>query len=262
MIVGAADGVERDTGTAEINSITLDHPWRWIEAGWSDFRRAPGISLTIGILFVAFSYLLATWLYLSDRLFLLPPLVAGFFLIAPFLALAFYQVSRQLQQDQSPDLSQALTVWREHPFNMLVMGLVLMLLLLAWMMAANLVFAIFYTGITPKFENMLQALFFSGDSPAFLVAGTISGSLFAFAAFAISVAAVPMLLDRKVDVLTAIRTSIAAVRENPRPLALWAMLIVMFVGLGLFSFFIGLAIFMPLIGYASWHAYRDLVAIH
>ena len=244
-----------------VNEVTLDHPWRWIESGWADFRRAPAISLIYGLIFVLVSYLLVVWLYLSDRFFLVPPLTAGYFLVTPFLALGLYDVSRRLEYDQMPDIRESFGAWRANPFNLFAMGLVLMLLLLFWMMAANFVFAIFYTGITPRLDELIHVLILSGESPAFLAMGIISGSFFALAAFSISVVAVPMLVDRKADVMDAISTSLTAVRTNIRPLMLWASLIVMFVGLGLITFFIGLAVFMPIVGYASWHAYRDLVTI-
>ncbi len=254
------DGVV-SSAPAVVRKITLDHPWRWITAGWSDFKRAPAVSLFFGVMFVTVSYLLLVWLYTSGRFFLVPPLVAGFFLVAPLLAMGLYDVSRCLESDQSPTILKTCGAWRSNPFNMLVMGLVLLLLLLCWMMVANLVFAIFYSGITPRLDQILNVLFLSGESPVFLFMGMLSGSFFAVAVFCISVVSVPMLLDRHVDALTAILTSIEAVRKNPRPLLLWASLIVMFTGIGLVTFFLGLAVIMPLIGYATWHAYRDLVAM-
>lgn len=242
-----------------VREVTLDHPWRWISAGWSDLKRAPGVSFFFGSMFVAVSYLLVIWSYSSDRFFLVPPLVAGFFLIAPLLAMGLYDVSRRLELDLTPDILQTCGAWRANPFNLLVMGLILLLLMLCWMMTANLVFAIFYSGITPKLDNLVNVLFLSGNSPVFLFMGMFTGSLFAMAVFCISVVSVPMLLERQVDALTAIETSVAAVKKNPRPLALWASLIVMFTGIGLVTFFFGLVVIMPLIGYATWHAYRDLV---
>jgi uncharacterized membrane protein len=260
MALTTPDAQISGSAPVAVNEVTLDHPWRWIEAGWADFRRAPAVSLMYGLIFVLVSYLLVVWLYLSDRFFLVPPLAAGYFLVTPFLALGLYDVSRRLERDQVPNITDSFVAWRLNPFNLFAMGLVLMLLLLFWMMAANLVFAIFYTGITPRLDELVHVLILSGESPAFLAMGVICGSFFALAAFSISVVAVPMLVDRKTDVMTAVFTSLNAVRVNIRPLMLWAVLIVMFVGLGLITFFIGLAVFMPLVGYASWHAYRDLVA--
>jgi uncharacterized membrane protein len=54
-------------------------------------------------------------------------------------------------------------------------------------------------------------------------------------------------------------TSWSAVLANPVPLALWAALIVLLTLLGLGSWMLGLVAVMPLLGHASWHAYRDLV---
>jgi uncharacterized membrane protein len=149
--------------------------------------------------------------------------------------------------------------WQRAPFHLLSMGLILLMAFLVWMMLANMVFAIFFSGITPDFESALDVLFFSGDSPLFMAAGMLFGSIIALAVFCVSVISVPMIMDRNADVMSAVITSVRCVRKNPRPLLLWAALIVMFVGLGLVTLFIGLVIFMPLVGHASWHAYHDLV---
>ena len=85
------------------------------------------------------------------------------------------------------------------------------------------------------------------------------GAIIAAAVFAISVVSIPMMLDRKTDFVTAVLTSLTAVRANPGPMVLWAALIVIFTGIGLLTFYLGLALALPLIGHATWHAYRDLV---
>ena len=128
------------------------------------------------------------------------------------------------------------------------------------MLAANLVFALFFDKPVPTWENFIPTVFLSGDHPMFLLAGTASGGLIALFTFAVSVVTVPLLIDRKIDFVTAILTSIRALRANWRPLLLWAALIAMFVGIGILTFYIGLLVTMPLVGHATWHAYRDLVA--
>lgn len=243
----------------QINVITLDHPWRWIAAGWRDLKAAPWISLSYGVVFLLLSFLLTTLVISIGMIFFIPALAAGFFLISPLLAFGLYDVSRSLVLGDQPTFLGSLMSWRRAPFSLLAMGLILMLAFLVWMMLANMVFTIFFFGITPDFASALDVLFFSGDSPAFMAAGILSGSIIAFAVFCISVISVPMIMDRNADVMSAVITSIRCVSTNPRPLLLWAALIVMFVGLGLVTLFIGLVIFMPLIGHASWHAYHDLV---
>ncbi len=253
------DGVSNST--QEINRVTLDHPWQWIAAGWRDITRAPMISLTYGLLFVISSFSVSGLFLAMEMFFFVPALIAGFFLISPLLAMGLYETSRTLENNQTPRFMETFFVWRRAPFNLLVMGLVLMMGFLIWMLLANVVFALFFFGITPDFENALNVLFFSGDSPSFMAAGILVGSVVALLVFSISVVSVPMIIDRNVDVMEAIVISTRCVLKNPRPLLLWAALIVMFVGFGLFTLFLGLAVFMPLIGHASWHAYKDLIRV-
>ena len=244
---------------SNIQEITLDHPWQWIASGWNDFKRAPGISIGYGLVFFVVSILLTTLVFSSDFFFLVPPLTAGFFLIAPILAVFLYDMSRKLEKGEKASFKDTCKNCRQNPFNLVVMGLVLMVILVFWMMIANLVFAIFFSGAVLTFENFIPTLFLSGDSPAFLAAGIISGGLVALAVFCITVISIPMLIDQDTNVLNAIATSYNAVLKNPRPLMLWASLIVMFVCLGFLTFYLGFIISMPVIGYATWHAYNDLV---
>ena len=109
-------------------------------------------------------------------------------------------------------------------------------------------------------EAFLERVLLSSQSLPFLITGTLTGAALAVVAFAISAVAVPMLMDRDVNVVTAIVTSVAAVRRNWQAMALWAAIVAFFTLLGLATFCIGLAVTLPLISHATWHAYRDLVA--
>lgn len=253
--------VQENTETpAEIHEITLDHPWQWIAAGWNDFKNAPGISIGYGLIFFVASLLVTLLVFSSNFFFLVPPLTAGFFLIAPILGVFLYDMSRKLERGEQARFKDTCKNCRQNPFNLLVMGLILMLVLVFWMMIANLVFAVFFSNVVLTFENFLPTLFLSGDSPAFLAAGLLSGGVIALAVFCATVISIPMLIDRDTNVLQAITTSFQAVLKNPRPLMLWASLIVMFVCLGFLTFYLGFILTMPVIGYATWHAYRDLVS--
>ncbi|WP_428607730.1 DUF2189 domain-containing protein [Sedimenticola sp.] len=254
-----AVGMNLPVSLPPVSTVTLDHPWRWIAAGWQDFKAAPGISLAYGIIFLLASFLLSLLVVSIDMTFFIPALAAGFFLISPLLAMGLYDVSRALELGDKPSVFGSLTAWQRTPYNLLAMGVILTLAFLIWMLLANMVFAIFYVGLTPDFNNALDVLFLSGDSPLFMAAGILSGSVIALSVFCISVISVPMIMDRNADVMSAVITSVRCVLNNPKPLLLWAALIVMFVGLGLVTLFIGLVLFMPLVGHASWHAYRDLV---
>ena len=140
------------------------------------------------------------------------------------------------------------------------MGFVLMLIFLAWIRVALLLFALFYHASMPTFENILNETLFSADAILFLVIGSSIGALFASAVFAASVASIPMLLDRRVDVITAVSASFKVTALNWRVLIGWAGTIVCVMGVGMVTV-VGLAVALPLIGHASWHAYRNLIDV-
>lgn len=251
--------VDPQTAIPKVNTITLDHPWAWLAKGWKDLSRAPKFSLAYGTVFVLVSYLLTLGLVSEDLFFIIPPLAAGFFLVAPLLGIGLYQISDTLERGEQVQFCNALTAWRRNQAHLSAMALVLVMVMLAWMLAALLVFALLYHQPVPTWENFIPVVFLSGTSPAFLLTGIAVGALIAAFTFAISAITVPMLMDRQVDVFTAMQTSLHAVRTNWQAMALWACLIVMFVGVGLATFYLGLIVAMPLVGHATWHAYRDLV---
>ncbi|MEA3276365.1 MAG: DUF2189 domain-containing protein [Pseudomonadota bacterium] len=255
----AAATAHQDHPMPKVNEITLDYPWEWLAKGWQDLTRAPGFSLAYGAVFVIVSYLLTLGLVAENMFFVIPPLAAGFFLVAPLLGIGLYQISDALEKGEEVRFCNALTAWKRNEVHLSAMAVVLVMVLLAWMLTALLVFALLYDQPVPTWENFIPVVFLSGESPLFLFAGIVAGALIAGFTFSISAITVPMLMDRQVDVLTAIQTSLRAVRINWQAMTLWASLIVMFVGIGIVTFYLGLIVAMPLVGHATWHAYRDLV---
>lgn len=255
----AAATTDQQRSPPRVNEITLDHPWEWLAKGWRDLERAPRFSLAYGAVFVVISYLLTLGLVYEALFFIIPPLAAGFFLVAPLLGIGLYQVSATLEKGEEVQFCNATKAWKRNEVQLSAMAVILVLVMLAWMLIALLVFALFYDQPVPTWENFIPTVFLSGNSPLFLFSGVVAGGLVAAFAFTISAVTVPMLMDRQVDVPTAIQTSVHAVRINWQAMILWSSLIVMFVGVGLVTFYLGLIVTMPLIGHATWHAYRDLV---
>jgi uncharacterized membrane protein len=243
-----------------VQRVTVDEPWQWLSAGWQDFRRAPAVSLTYGVAFVAVSFLLTLGLWLAGLFYLVLPLAAGFMFIGPVVAVGLYEVSRRLERGQAVTLHAAVVAWRANPGPIATMGLVLMLFLLAWIRLAFLIFALFFGTTPPSWEHLVTTLLFTTDGIPFLVVGIAAGGALAAVVFAISAVAIPALLDREIGVLSAVATSAAAVIENWRVMIGWGALIVLFTAAGLVTFYVGLALTLPLVGHASWHAYRGLVA--
>lgn len=246
-------------GHARIRAIPLDRPWQWLAAGWTDFVRTRAIGIAYGAVLVAVSFMMTLGLYVADMAFLILPMTAGFMFVSPLFGVGLYEISRRLDAGQPVSLGIAIAAFRRNPSQILLMGLVLMLFHLAWVRIAMLLFALFFQEGAPPLDTLADTVFFLASNLPFLVTGTVVGALLAVGAFAIGAFSIPMLLDRPVGVATAMATSIAAVRENWKPLALWAVLITVFTGAAMVLFYVGLLAAWPVIGHASWHAYRDVV---
>jgi uncharacterized membrane protein len=244
-----------------VRKVDVEAPWRWLRLGWQDLRRARSISLGFGVLIAIASILFISVLWSIDFLPYALPLAAGFMFVAPAAAICFYDISRRLEVGAPVRFMEVALAWIPNTSQIALMGLVMMLFQLAWIRFALLLFALFFGPEPASWDHFVQALFFSTDGLPFLVIGTLSGSVLAVLAFALSVTAFPMLLDRDVGIATAIATSVRATIVNWRVMTGWAALIVMFTAVGIVTGCFGLVVTMPLIGHASWHAYRDLVVV-
>ncbi len=253
----------RSDGTHDlvrIARIDLEAPWRWLGAGFSDLVAMPLISLAYGGIFAALSF--GLWLGLSALGWqsLMLALAGGFMLIGPVLAVGLYEASRRRQLGQSPGFRDvALTAFKASD-QLSLLGLALLLTYMIWVQIAFLLFMLFFGARPfPPIEDFLPTLLFTWEGITLLVVGTLVGAALACVVFAISVVSAPMLMARPVGVATAIFASIRATTLNIKPMALWAALIAGFMALGIATLCIGLIVIFPLIGYASWHAYREML---
>lgn len=244
-----------------INRIGADRPWAWLSSGLQDMKRAGSSSLAYGALFAALGIVLVAFVWVVGLRGAVLPMIAGFLLVGPILAVGLYEISRRIERGEPADIKTAVAAWTVNAADIALMGLILMLFFLAWIRLATLIYALFFGSQGFELGAVVETLFLTADGLAFLFVGTAIGAVLAALVFAISAVSIPMLLDRDVNAISAIATSVVAVRENPVPMAVWAVLIVLFIGAGLVTGFIGLIVTMPLIGHASWHAYRDLVAV-
>lgn len=244
-----------------IRAVDLDQPWLWLAAGWRDLWRVPHISLAYGAAVVAAGWLLVALMVHLDALAVVLPLAAGFMLVGPLLAVGLYEASRRLEAGEPVRPAAVVLVATRSPTQVAFMGVVLTGLLLAWWRIALLLFALFYgPGEFPPLDVWLQQLLFSPTGLAFLATGSALGALLALVAFAISAVSIPLLMVRDSDVVTAIVVSVQAVRRNLPTMLLWAWLVALLTAAGIATAFLGLAITFPLVGHATWHAYRAVVA--
>ena len=140
------------------------------------------------------------------------------------------------------------------------LGVTLMIVLLVWIRLATLLFALFLgTTEVPPMAEIVPTLLFTPNGLSLLVVGSAAGALLATLVFAISVVSVPLLMERDIDFMTAVITSIQSVLRNPKPMLLWAWLVALLTAGGLVTLYLGLIITFPLVGHATWHAYRDTI---
>lgn len=246
-------------GVLMLKPVSLERSTTWLERGFADFLAYPGIGLTYGSVFAVLGWLLTFGLAGFGMGSLILPLAAGFMLVAPFLAVGLYEVSRRREAGESVTLTAALLALGRNR-QMADMGLVLLLAFFAWFQVAMIIFALFFGGQPPALDQFFGQVVLAPQGPAFLLTGTLVGGVVAALVFALSVVSMPMLLDRRdVSALTAMRTSLRAVWLNRMNMIGWAATLATLGVMGVAAFFVGLAVTLPVAAHASWHAYRDLV---
>lgn len=234
---------------APCRELPLDAPLSWLRHGWQDFRHAPMPSLVLGMLLLALSYIIAwaTWSYGTLALYL--GLGSGFVFIGPVLAVGFYSISRRLEAGQAASLGICLRHGWKSLRDLLVLGVVILIVLLVWARAASMVHIFFPSVESDDWQTLIP----------FLAVGSIVGALFAAIVFTVSAFSLPMLVDRKADSITAVITSVNAVLRNKKPMIIWASIIVACVIAGFATALFAFAVLLPIIGHATWHAYRGTI---
>ncbi|MFZ0570166.1 MAG: DUF2189 domain-containing protein [Rhodomicrobium sp.] len=242
-----------------IRRVAFDAPWHWLAAGWNDLWSAPQISLVYGAAFSVAAYLLTLGLMNAGTLPLILPLAGMFLLVGPLLAIGLYEISRKRESGEAANFAGiAHAAWAARR-RLALFGMLLLIINLTWVLVALLLFMLFFGAADiPPMDAFIPVLLFAPHGVGLLVTGTLAGAVLAAITYAVSAISVPMILDRKIDAISAAAVSVQAVRLNLPAMALWAALIAGLSALGLVTLFVGLAIAFPLIGHATWHAYRDL----
>jgi uncharacterized membrane protein len=239
----------------ELRLLDWRDPLRWLAAGARDFARAPAIGLFYGSTFAAMGWLLMR-VYETAPAYLLA-LAAGFLLVGPFLCLGLYRVSQQLERGATPAFADSLLAFEARLTPLAIFGFVLLVLEMLWGRAALVVFALSFDGM-PDFKGSVLALI-DPENLNFIIAYLAVGGVFAGLIFAISVVSIPMLLDRPVDPVSAGLTSLRLVLAQPGVMLLWGAIVTVLVVGAMLPWFAGLVVVGPIVGHASWHAYRGAV---
>ncbi len=250
------EGEESADSLVTLRQLAFADPFRWIVRGTRDFLRAPAIGLFFGACFVAMGWALRV-VFEHAPAFVLG-LSAGFLLVGPFFCMGLYHVSDRLERGERPRLVDAVMAWRRKLDTLAIFGVVLLVLEMLWARASLVVFALTFEGTMPDFARSLRSLV-DPNNLEFILAWTALGGVFATIIFAVSVVSIPMILDRGTDAITAGLTSIRLVLTQPVVLLSWAGIITILVVLAMLPSFAGLLVVGPILGHASWHAYRASV---
>jgi uncharacterized membrane protein len=250
-----------------IRPLTLTQPLTWLAAGLRDVKRAPGMGLLHGLVATLFGAALLT---LADHSFwFLAGTFSGFLMVAPILATGLYAMSRALELGQPADLPLLLKTWlnwqhgRIHPWSqpqwaLVTFGVLLAAISTLWVIASAALLLYLAPHPITSMQDFLETVVLTRQG--FVLETWLAlGGILAAPIFSCTVITVPMLLDRQVSLRTAMTTSFRVVATHPFPMAIWGALLLVLTLLGFVSGLIGLVLVMPLLGHASWHAYRDVL---
>lgn len=237
-------------------------PWSafaWLGAGWRDLVTNPAPSLLRGGFVFLLSIAIVAGLVALQLDYILFPALAGFLIFAPTLAIGLYEKSRALARGESVDHGLPAVPAGKSGIQILFIGALLCGLLLLWMRSAVVIFALFF-GVRPfpGMDHIVPILFTTPEGWTMLAVGSVVGGLFAAFAFAISAFSIPLLLDKRIDALTAMGTSWALVWNNRRAMLAWGAVVLVLFLASLATGLLGLIIVFPWLGHATWHAYESV----
>ena len=238
-----------------LSTLPMSAPLAWLRQGWADYTCCPKAGLFYGLCFFVMGH--ALWSVFKSAPAYVLALSAGFLLMGPFLCLGLYHASREIEQKRQPSLMASLFAWKPTKGAMGIFAGVLLVLEMVWGRASLIVFAVTFNSMPSAQDTLTQLI--NPENVEFLIAYTLVGGFFAGLIFCISVIAIPMIMDREVDAVSAGLTSIRACFQNPGTMLVWGALITLIIGLSMLPYFIGLIVTGPVIGHATWHAYRAIV---
>ncbi len=241
-----------DSGIARVipcKELEVGDPFKWLALGLRDFLRAPVLSMFFGVLFALVPWVITLLVAMTGWHLVILPAMVCFMLIGPFLAAALYDISWEFEKGHKPSLWHSLKAIKRNAVNEWGFGVMLMVLMIFWLRVASMIHALYPPYLGDSLDELIP----------FLALGTVVGAIFTGIVFLLSAFTQPILMERKVDLATAVLTSVNSVWLNKGPMLVWAMIIFTSVIFGFLTGFIGFVVLMPIIGFATWHGYIDTI---
>ena len=255
-------GVDDTPAHPEVRTIGIADIKNALAAGIDDFRARPSHLLFLGLIYPIIGVVLAVWASGANLLPLLFPLMSGFALLGPFAAIGLYEISRRREAGLDSSWSHAFDVRRSPSLpSILALGLMLAIIFMLWLASAQYLYQAFFGSDRPaSLSAMLGDILTTRHGWSLIVVGNVVGLVFAAVTLCASVIAFPLLLDRDTGAGVAVVTSFRAVVKNPVAMAIWGVVVATALAAGFLAFFVGLALVIPVLGHATWHLYREVIA--
>tara|TARA_B110000014_G_scaffold214540_1_gene167783 strand:- start:530 stop:1333 length:804 start_codon:yes stop_codon:yes gene_type:complete len=233
----------------DVNTVSNSAPFHWLSLAIKDLINSPLISISYGLVFsiipVAICFLV---LSTNNHLYILPSIVA-FALIGPAFATGLYDVAWELEKGHTPTFKHSFKSMFRNPVGEWGFALLLVVIMIAWMRIATLIHVLYPSNMSPNIEELIS----------FLAMGTIAGAIISAVVFSLSAFTPQIMVERRVDIMTALTTSVKAVNANAIPMLIWSIIIVATVAVSVLTLGLGFIITMPILALASWHAYIAVI---
>ena len=233
----------------QANKIGTFEPYRWLLLAFNDFYKAPLLSLFFGAIFSIIPALILHFAYSAGNWMFLLPASAAFALIGPAFATVLYDIAWEIEKGHKPSFKHSIKILARNPAGEWGFAFVLLILMIAWMRLAGIIYALYPAHSNPSIEELLP----------FLTLGTLAGAVLTVVGFSISAFTPQLLLERRLDMMTAIATSVNAVQTNIKAMVFWAALVFALIIIGFLTQAIAFIIIMPILSFASWHGYIAII---
>ena len=249
-------------GLPKVNKVTAADIKASLRAGFSDFLARPVMSGFFGLFYAVFGILFVWCLVWLGKVWMIIPAAIAFPLVAPFAAAGLYEMSRRLQKGESFGWSDILAVMaHQSKREMGWMAFVTLFVLWVWFYQFRTVLVIVLQDSSfSDLDGFVRTVFFTPEGWLFLAIGTCVGAFLSAVLFSVTVVAMPILLDREMDFISAMLTSIRVVTENPAVMLGWAAIITVTMLVSLLPAFLGLIFTLPILGHTTWHLYQRAVS--
>jgi uncharacterized membrane protein len=241
----------------DVEHVAPHRPFVWLHDGWLDMRRHWGTSLGYGALIVALGWTLL--IFCGTHPYFVAAAISGFLLVGPLMSAGFCEMSRRYSLGQSANFDNSLEGFARNAPALFEFGMILAICAAVWFGISALLLGTVFHIVTPDISETLYRGFLDSTNRSQVIAYIVIGGILATGVFAVSVVSIPLIIDRHASAGQAMRASVHVVLRNIPTMIVWSALILMLTIIGYVPLLCGLLFIAPLLGHATWHAYKDII---